>query len=89
MHTLILNVLDDNILMADDTSVVKIFEAKGISLYQSKSDAIRGLNPAKVFSPIESLEFLEKTVTGLNGSAIAIDKLNSFQVEWKNYNHSH
>ena len=87
MHTLTLNVLDDNILIADDTSVVKIFKTSGISLYESKSDAIRGSNPAKVFSPTESLEFLEKTVTGLNGSAVAINKLNSLQVQWKNYNH--
>ena len=87
MHTLTLNVLEDNVLIADDTSVVKIFKTSGISLYQSKSDAIKGSNPAKVFSPIESLEFLEKTVTGLNGSAIAINKLNSLQVQWKNYNH--
>ena len=87
MHTLTLNVLDGDALIADDTSVVKIFKVSGISLYKSKSDAIRGNNPAKVFSPIESLEFLEKTVTGLNGSTVAINKLNSLQVQWKNYNH--
>ena len=83
MNTIVLSVLKDNVLIADDTSVIKIFNSKGISLYGSKSDAIRGCNASKVFSPIESLEFLEKSIRGLNGSAMAIDTINKLQAEWK------
>jgi len=83
MNTMVLSVLESDVLIADDTSIIKIFNSKGISLYRSKSDAIKGCNASKVFSPIESLDFLEKAVRGLNGSAMAIDTINKLQAEWK------
>lgn len=80
-----ISLLDNNII-EDSNGVIKIMSEDGIKLFNTKVDAIRNINPAKVYDKYEALKFISSIYKDnvINGSERAINTFNDFIAKWKN-----
>lgn len=80
-----ISLINDNII-EDGYGIVKVISEEGIKIFKNRADAIRDINPSKVYNKYEALKFINNVFKGdaLNGSEKAINTFNQFLFKWKN-----
>lgn len=81
-----ISLTDNNSIIEDSNNIIKVISEEGIKIFNNRADAIKNINPAKVYDKVEALTFFAKTFKGdvVIGSEKAINTFNNFLDRWKN-----
>ena len=80
-----ISLLNEKSIITRDNNIVKVISEEGIKIFNNTSDAIKNVNPSKVYNKLEALNFISGAFKGdaINGSEKAISAFNNFMDKWK------